>query len=259
MLLSNIIFVIVFMATASSAEHYQIKGEGEEEAQESRIVLRTFKTKEQFEPFEWETVTTTIYSDDRLFKGLRNQYPYPKIPSYEKPEFLRQQDILACGDIRENAEGTSLRIDRITESVGVILNGAEYSGAYHPSRMDLREFCNPQNLKENGTFAKWLDRYKAKEINFSKAKVFIASSFWTQNVDDVIALLIGRGFEVHSMSIPDLQLSPLVDAETEVSISSISPYLERILALEGRLIPLSTQLSVNTQTGEAWCNHSFRE
>lgn len=255
MLLSNILFVIIFMATASPAAQYETS---EKEYQEDVRILGTFQKKEQFEPFAWETVTTTIISDDRVFAELHRQYPYPEIASDEKPEVLGQRGMGFRGVIRKNADDGFLHISHLNDCVGVVLNGNTYSGAYHVSFMDLREFYRPQELNKKGNFAKWLDEYKATEINFSQARVFIASSFWTQNVDDVITILKDRGLDVHHMSIPDLKLVS-TDANREVFISSTSPYLGRILALQGAMISLSTQLAVHIQTGEAWCEHFFRE
>ncbi|MEI6628081.1 MAG: hypothetical protein WCN27_01560 [Alphaproteobacteria bacterium] len=255
MLLSNIIFVLIFMATASSAEHYHTR---KKEQQEDGRVLGTFETKEQFEPFAVETVTTTVIAADGLFEKLRRQYPYPKIPNSERPEFLGERGIFSRGEIRKNDEDKFLHISGLDDSVGVVLRGTEYSGAYHVSSMDLRNFCPPQELNKNGNFAKWLDEYKGKEINFSKAQVFIASSFWTKNVEDVLYLLAHNGFNAHYMSIPDLELSFSGDANREVFIRQDSPYLERVLALKGHRIPLLTQLAVDTQTGAAWCEHFLR-
>lgn len=242
------------MATACTAAEYT----SEKNQLEGRRILNTFVTEEQFEPFAWETITTTIIADDELFEDLHIQRPYPKIPNCEKPAVLEPRGIFARRAIRGNEEGAILHISGIADCVGVVLKGAAYSGAYHASFMDLREFYKPQELNKNGNFAKWLNEYKAKEINFSKAKVFVASSFWTQNADDVIALLTGQGFDVHYMSIPDLQLKSLDDANRKVFISSTSPYLERVLALQGARIPLLTQLAVDTQTGAAWCEHFLR-
>jgi hypothetical protein len=255
MLLSNIIFVIIFMATANPAAQYCTS---EKEYQADREILGTFKTEEQFEPFAVETVTTTVISSDVLFEKLRRKYPYPEISSCEKPLALGERGITARGEIKKNGKDEFLHISGLDANVGVVLKGAEYSGAYHVSFMDLRNFWPPQNLSENGAFAKWLKEYKEIEINFSKAQVFIASSFWTQNIEDALHLLAQQGFNVHYMSIPDLELRSLDDANREVFISPTSPYLRSVLALKGQRIPLLTQFAVNTQTGAAWCEHSFR-
>lgn len=255
MLLSNIIFVIIFIATANPAAHYCTS---EKEHQEGGKILGKFQTKEQFEPFAVETVTTTVISSDVLFEKLRRKYPYQEISSCEKPLALEERGITARGEIRENDEDQFLHISGLADSVGVVLKGTEYSGAYHVSSMDLRNFWPPQELNKNGNFAKWLNEYKEKEINFSKAQVFIASSFWTKNVEDVLYLLAHNGFHAHYMSIPDLELRSLDDANREVFISPTSPYLGSVLALKGHRIPLLTQFAVNTQTGAAWCEHSFR-
>ena len=239
----NIITTLTFIATANSSD--QNLTNKEENQPKSRKILKTFEDK------------TQCISDDKLFEELHRSHPYTEIVNCERPASLTSRGITGGGEIKENTKDTFLHISGLADCVGVILKGVAYSGAYHVYRADLRETYQSQEINKNGNFAKWLREYREKEIDPLQTQVFIASSCWTKNVTDVITVLGDQSYNVHFMSIPDLQLGSSLPYR-EILISSKSPYLERILRLKSIYDhSLTTELAIDTHTGAVWRNHFF--
>ena len=111
---------------------------------------------------------------------------------------------------------------------------------YHCSKMELRDKADLMFKKE------FIDHIKREIPDLSEVKVYLASTYWSEDAMTVIKMLEENGFHITGISIPDMAIiSPTND-------SGLTQYVSKpldVLGVNPLKKPVVTSMVLNADTG----------
>lgn len=202
------------------------------------------------------TYRTRLIHDPEKIEAFTKQFPFSSVaslidvePNHNSKSMLwnPMYDVLSMGEKRISQNGEKiLYTNSLRNCVGVTIWDPErkIAGLYHVSNMQLGEHSF---TFEDGFLKPILE----KITDPSRTTVNIVSSYWSENVTEVIQLLQGKGFPISGVSIPDGVIENK-DLETNIYVNKDT--VSKDYLNEGEEKPESV-LCIDSQTGQVGFKH----
>ncbi len=185
---------------------------------------------------EYPSLTPDEGFFDEIWSHTQNigNTPFTRIQEPDGPVFIENKETVLC------TKG-------IGDCIGIAVWKPGLSCLYHCTKMELRD-------DTRWKFKSFIDELKRKVgEDLSSVRISIVSSCWSDDVRTVILLLEESGFQISSISIPDIVFASSSERATRKKVflnkNSIEEGVLQKLVSDLRYCP-STDMALNTRTGQ---------